>query len=72
MALHLSRTLAIKAVGLMAVVLIFFNLIGLRLEIKFDRSPLHSINLTSHTARYVGQRGDLFQLISIKFQLISL
>lgn len=61
MALHLSRTLAIKAVGLMAVLLIFFNLIGLRLEIKFDRSPLHSmnLNLTTHTARYVDKENDM-------------
>lgn len=52
MALHLSRVLALKLAGVMAVVLIFFNLIGLRLEIKFDRSPLHSVNLTSsHVSR---------------------
>ncbi|XP_070502206.1 beta-1,4-N-acetylgalactosaminyltransferase bre-4 isoform X2 [Chironomus tepperi] len=46
MAIHLSRTLAIKAALLAGLLLIFFNLIGLRFEIKFDRSP---INL-SHTS----------------------
>lgn len=41
MAFHLSRTLAIKAALLAGLLLIFFNLIGLRLEIKFDRSPIN-------------------------------
>ncbi|CRK89216.1 CLUMA_CG002975, isoform A [Clunio marinus] len=42
MAFHLSRTLAIKAALVAGLLLIFFNLIGLRLEIKFDKSPINS------------------------------
>lgn len=41
MAFHLSRTLALKAALVAGLLLIFFNLIGLRLEIKFDRSPIN-------------------------------